>query len=106
MAGRVEGKLAFITGAARGQGCSHALRLAEEGADNIALDLEDQVGSVPYRMSTPGDMAQTVKEIEALDRRIVATQADVRDYNAVKKALDSGVAELPGADLLAQDRPQ
>jgi SDR family mycofactocin-dependent oxidoreductase len=101
MAGRVEGKVAFITGAARGQGRSHALRLAKEGADIIALDLEDQVGSVPYRMSTPGDMAQTVKEIEALDRRIVATQADVRDYDALKKALDSGVAELGHVDIVS-----
>jgi SDR family mycofactocin-dependent oxidoreductase len=101
MAGRVEGKVAFVTGAARGQGRSHALRLAEEGADIVALDLEDQVGSVPYQMSTPGDMAQTVKEIEALDRRIVATQADVRDYKAVKKALDSGVAELGHVDIVS-----
>ena len=65
MAGRVEGKVAFITGAARGQGRSHAIRLAEEGADIIAVDLEEQVASVPYGLSTPEDMAQTVKEVEA-----------------------------------------
>jgi SDR family mycofactocin-dependent oxidoreductase len=101
MPGRVEGKVAFITGAARGQGRSHAIRLAEEGADIIAVDLEEQVGSVPYGMSTPDDMAQTVKEVEALDRRIVATKADVRDYEALKKALDDGVAELGHVDIVS-----
>jgi (+)-trans-carveol dehydrogenase len=100
MAGRVEGKVAFITGAARGQGRSHAIRLAEEGADIIAVDLEDQIGSVPYPMATPEDMAQTVKEVEALDRRIVATRADVRDYNALKKALDDGMAALGRVDIV------
>ncbi|MFY9888433.1 MAG: mycofactocin-coupled SDR family oxidoreductase [Streptosporangiaceae bacterium] len=101
MAGRVEGKVAFITGAARGQGRSHAIRLAQEGADIIAIDLCAQVASVPYPMSTPDDLAQTVREVEALDRRIVATQADVRDYGAVKAALDAGVAELGRLDIVA-----
>ena len=89
MTGRVEGKVAFVTGAARGQGRSHAMRLAEEGADIIAIDLCEQIESVPYGMSTPGDLEQTVKEIEALDRRIVATQADVRDFGAVRKRLST-----------------
>lgn len=101
VAGRVEGKVAFITGAARGQGRSHAIRLAQEGADIIAIDLCAQVASVPYPMSTPDDLAQTVREVEALDRRIVATQADVRDYGAVKAALDAGVAELGRLDIVA-----
>jgi len=101
VAGRVEGKVAFITGAARGQGRSHAIRLAQEGADIIAIDLCAQVASVPYPMSTPDDLAQTVREVEALDRRIVATQADVRDYGAVKVALDAGVAELGRLDIVA-----
>jgi (+)-trans-carveol dehydrogenase len=101
MAGRVEGKVAFITGAARGQGRSHAIRLAEEGADIIAVDIAAQVGSVPYPMATPDDLAQTVKEVEALDRRIVATQADVRDYGAVKAALDEGVAQLGRLDIVS-----
>ena len=77
MTGRVEGKVAFITGAARGQGRSHAVTLAREGADIIAIDLCAQIGSVPYPMATPQDLAQTVKEVEATGRRIVATQADV-----------------------------
>jgi SDR family mycofactocin-dependent oxidoreductase len=101
MAGRVAGKVAFITGAARGQGRSHAIRLAQEGADIIAVDLAGQIGSVPYAMSTPDDLAETVKEVEALDRRIVATQADVRDYGAVKAALDAGVAELGHLDIVS-----
>jgi (+)-trans-carveol dehydrogenase len=93
--------VAFITGAARGQGRSHALRLAEEGADIIAVDLCDQVGSVPYAMSTAEDLEQTVKEVEALDRRIVASQADVRDYGALKQALDAEVAELGRLDIVS-----
>src|ERR1700730_4124464 len=101
MAGRVAGKVAFITGAARGQGRSHAIRLAQEGADIIAVDLAGQIGSVPYPMATPDDLAETVKEVEALDRRIVATQADVRDYAAVKAALDDGVAQLGRLDIVS-----
>jgi SDR family mycofactocin-dependent oxidoreductase len=101
MAGRVEGKVAFVTGAARGQGRSHAIRLAEEGADIIAVDLAGQIDTVPYAMATPDDLAETVKEVEALDRRIVATQADVRDYGAVKAALDDGVAQLGRLDIVA-----
>ena len=99
--GRVEGKVAFITGAARGQGRSHAVRLAEEGADIIAVDLCGQIDSVPYAMATPDDLAETVKEVEALDRRIVAVQADVRDYDAVKKAVDDGVAQLGRLDIVS-----
>jgi (+)-trans-carveol dehydrogenase len=101
MTGRVEGKVAFITGAARGQGRSHAVRLAQEGADIIAVDLCAQVDSVPYPMATPEDLADTVKQVEALDRRIVATQADVRDYGAVKQALDDGVAQLGRLDIVS-----
>ena len=98
--GRVDGKVAFVTGAARGQGRSHALRLAEEGADIIAIDLCAQVESVPYPMATPEDLQETVDAVEALDRRIVAGEADVRDYDAVKAALDAGVAELGRLDIV------
>ena len=101
MAGRVEGKVAFVTGAARGQGRSHAIRLAEEGADIIAVDLAGQIDTVPYAMATPDDLAETVKEVEALDRRIHAVTADVRDYGAVKAALDDGVAQLGRLDIVA-----
>lgn len=99
--GRVEGKVAFVTGAARGQGRSHALRLAQEGADIIAVDIEDQIDSVPYGMATPDDMAETVRQIEALDRRIVATKADVRDFDQVRAAVDDGVAQLGRLDIVA-----
>jgi (+)-trans-carveol dehydrogenase len=101
MTGRVEGKVAFVTGAARGQGRSHAVTLAREGADIIAVDIAKQVDSVPYPMATPEDLAQTVKEVEALDRRIVAAQADVRDYEAVKAALDDGVAQFGRLDIVS-----
>jgi (+)-trans-carveol dehydrogenase len=101
MTGRVEGKVAFITGAARGQGRSHAVTLAREGADIIAVDLCAQVGSVPYPMATPEDLAETVKEVEAAGRRIVATVADVRDYDALKEALDDGVARLGRLDIVS-----
>jgi SDR family mycofactocin-dependent oxidoreductase len=93
--------VAFITGAARGQGRSHAIRLAQEGADIIAVDITKQIDSVPYAMATPDDLAETVKQVEALGRRIVAAQADVRDYDALKQALDDGVAELGRLDIVS-----
>lgn len=101
MTGRMNGKVAFITGAARGQGRSHAIRLAQEGADIIAVDICQQIDSVPFPMATPEDLAQTVKAVESLDRRIVATQADVRDFDALQSALDDGVAKLGRLDIVS-----
>jgi SDR family mycofactocin-dependent oxidoreductase len=99
MPGRVEGKVAFITGAARGQGRSHAVKLASEGADIIAIDIcHDVEGALA--MATPDDLAETVKLVEALDRRIIATQADVRDLDGLKAAVDAGVAELGRLDIV------
>src|SRR6202046_3369414 len=101
MAGRVAGKVAFITGAARSQGRSHAVRLAQEGADIIAVDLAGPVGSVTaYPGATEEDLAETVKQVEAVDRRIVAHKADVRDPRALKAALDDGVAQLGKLDIV------
>jgi SDR family mycofactocin-dependent oxidoreductase len=100
MAGRVAGKVAFVTGAGRGQGRSHAIRLAEEGADIIAVDILSNYDSVGYGMSTEADLADTVKAVEALDRRIIASQADVRNPQALKAALDAGVAELGKLDIV------
>ena len=100
-AGRVAGRVAFITGAARGQGRSHAVRLAEEGADIIAVDLCGQVASVRYPLATSADLAETVRQVEALDRRIIAAQADVRDYAGLKQALDEGVAQLGRLDIVS-----
>jgi SDR family mycofactocin-dependent oxidoreductase len=91
---------AFITGAARGQGRSHAIRLAQEGANVIAVNLCRQIDSVAYPMATPDDLAETVKEVEALDRRIVAREADVRDEAGLKAAFDAGVAELGPVDIV------
>jgi (+)-trans-carveol dehydrogenase len=98
--GQLDGKVAFITGAARGQGRSHALTLAREGADIIAIDLCAQAETVPYPMATPEDLAETVKEVEALDRRIIAARVDVRDLAGLKAAVDQGVAELGRLDIV------
>ena len=95
MAGKLEGKVAFITGAARGQGRSHAVRLAQEGADIIAVDICGQIASVAYPMATPEDLAETVKEVEALDRRIVAAQATYRLFRP--DLGDPGAQELADA---------
>jgi SDR family mycofactocin-dependent oxidoreductase len=92
--GKLEGKVVFITGAARGQGRSHAIRLAQEGADIIAVDICRQIDTVPYPMATPADLAGTVKEVEGLDRRIVAREADVRDEAGLRAAFEAGVSEL------------
>ena len=100
MAGKLEGKVAFITGAARGQGRSHAIRLAQEGANIIAVDICRQIDTVPYPMATPDDLAVTVKEVEALDRRIVAREADVRDEAGLKAAFEAGAAELGPVDIV------
>jgi SDR family mycofactocin-dependent oxidoreductase len=98
--GKLDGKVAFITGAARGQGRSHAVRLAQEGADIIAVDLCAPVATVGYPMATADDLAETVRQVEALDRRIVATQADVRDTAALRAAVDDGVAQLGRLDIV------
>jgi SDR family mycofactocin-dependent oxidoreductase len=102
MTGRLDGKVAFVTGAARGVGRSIAVRLAEEGADVIALDIcapveDDQ----QYPGATEDDLDQTAREVEALGRRIVARRADVRDFAAVQATVDDGVAELGRVDVVA-----
>jgi SDR family mycofactocin-dependent oxidoreductase len=100
MAGRVEGKVVFITGAARGQGRSHAVRLAEEGADIIAVDICGPVDASSADPSTPEDLAHTADLVKALDRRIVTAKVDVRDYSALKAAVDAGVDQLGGLDVI------
>jgi (+)-trans-carveol dehydrogenase len=101
MAGRMEGKVAFISGAARGQGRSHAIRLAEEGADIIAVDVCSQVDSVPYPMSTPADLAETVKLVEKTGRKIIAAQADVRDFPALEQVVGHAVAQMGRLDIVS-----
>ncbi len=100
MAGQFEGKVAFITGAARGQGRSHAVRFAEEGADIIAFDLCEQMPTVPYPMSSPEDLDETVNLVEKTGRRIVAEQGDVRDFKRLQAAVANGVAELGRIDFV------
>ena len=100
MPGRVEGKVAFITGAARGQGRSHAIGLAQEGANIIAVDVCKQLDDVEISMSTPDDLAETVSEVERLGRDIVAIQADVRDMEAMEAAVTEGVARFGRLDIV------
>jgi SDR family mycofactocin-dependent oxidoreductase len=100
MAGRVEGKVAFITGAARGQGRSHAVRLAEEGADIIAVDICKQIESNPYPLATEADLAETAALVEKTGRRIVTRKADVRERGELAAAAAAGVAELGRLDVV------
>lgn len=100
IARRFEGKVAFVTGAARGQGRAEAVRFAAEGADVIALDICKDLETTSYPGATPEDLAETVRLVEALDRRIVAVQADVRDFPAVQSAVDEGVATLGRLDVV------
>ena len=100
MAGRVEGKVALISGAARGQGRSHAVRLAQEGADIIAFDICGPIDNMAYPHSTPEDLAETADLVKAQNRRIVTEQVDVRDYDALKALVDSGVEQLGRLDII------
>ncbi|HEV7582220.1 MAG TPA: mycofactocin-coupled SDR family oxidoreductase [Mycobacterium sp.] len=100
MAGRVEGKVAFISGAARGQGRSHAVRLAQEGADIIAIDVCGPIDNLAYPHSTPEDLAETADLVKAQDRRIVTAQVDVRDYDALKAAVDGGAEQFGRLDII------
>ncbi|MGI5330273.1 mycofactocin-coupled SDR family oxidoreductase [Actinomadura nitritigenes] len=98
--GKLDGKVAFITGAARGQGRSHAAALAREGADIIAVDTTAKVGSVPYPLATADDLSETVRLVEATGRRILARDADVRDSEALARAVEEGVAEFGRLDIV------
>ena len=98
--GAHDGKVAVISGAARGQGRSHALRLAEEGADIIALDICQEIPFMDYPNATAEDLAETARLVEALDRRVVTGVVDVRDAGGVQAAVDAGVAELGRLDIV------
>jgi SDR family mycofactocin-dependent oxidoreductase len=101
--GRVEGKVVFITGLARGQGRAHAVRLAEEGANIIGVDICEDVPSNDYAMSSEADLEETVRLVEKLDRRIVVSKTDVREPSALRAAVAAGVAELGQLDgIVAQ----
>jgi SDR family mycofactocin-dependent oxidoreductase len=98
--GKLDGKVAVVTGAARGQGRSHAVTLAKAGADIIALDICADIGSVRYPMASPADLAETQRLVEKEDRRCVTFQADVREPAQVRGAVDGGVAELGHLDIV------
>ena len=101
MGTRVEGKVALITGAARGQGRSHAVRLAEEGADIVAVDVCAPISAdseIPP--STPDDLAETADLVKQLNQRIVTAEVDVRHFDALKAAVDSGVEQLGRLDIV------
>ena len=98
---RLEGKVAFITGIARGQGRSHAIRLAQEGADIIGIDVMEDIPGAAYGPATEADLAETVRLVEALNRRISATKADVRNFEQLKKAVDAGGAQFGRLDIVS-----
>jgi SDR family mycofactocin-dependent oxidoreductase len=100
MTGRLEGKVAFITGAARGQGRAHAVKLASEGADIIAIDLAGDIPLVPYDSSSQSDLEETVRLVEGLDRRIVFERGDTRDLEGMRAIVDAGVAQLGRLDIV------
>ncbi len=99
--GRLDGKVAFITGAARGQGRSHAVRMAEEGADIIAVDICEDIDSVPYELGTESELEETAALVEKLDRRIHIQKADVRSLEQLQSAVTNGVAELGRLDIVS-----
>jgi SDR family mycofactocin-dependent oxidoreductase len=98
--GQLDGRVALITGAARGMGRSHAVRLAEEGADIIAIDICRQIDVVAVRLSTPEDLAQTASMVERLGRRVVTAIADVRDRPGLRSAVEGGVEQLGRLDIV------
>jgi NAD(P)-dependent dehydrogenase (short-subunit alcohol dehydrogenase family) len=98
--GRMDGRVAFITGVARGQGRSHAVRLAEEGADIVGIDICRQLDGVLYPLASPEDLDETVNLVEKTGRRMVARQADVRDRDALAAAFADGVAEFGHIDTV------
>src|ERR1700738_1319570 len=100
MAGRLEGKVALTTGAARGQGRAHAIAMAKEGADIIAVDICRQIESNPYPLSTPEDLAETERQIKELGRQVVAVQADVRERAELREAVESGIRALGRLDTV------
>lgn len=99
--GRLDGKVAFITGAARGQGRAHAIRMAEEGASIIAVDICEQIDTVSYELSTMEELQETAKLVEDTDQRIVVAKADVRDRASLQAALDKGLAEFGRLDIVS-----
>src|SRR6476619_1343869 len=100
MTGRLEGKVAFITGAARGQGRAHAIAMAKEGADIIAVDICRDIPSNPYPLATPDDLSETERSVKEVGRRVVAKIADVRERHELRDAVEAGLADLGKIDIV------
>lgn len=100
MAGRVEGKVALVTGAARGQGRAHAVRLAEQGADIVAVDIVAPLPGVPYDSATPEELSETARMVQAAGRRIITEVADVRDVSELQSVVSRGMDELGRLDIV------
>lgn len=100
---RLDGKIAFITGAARGQGRTHAVRLAQEGADIVAVDLCRQQANLDYTSGTPEDLEETVRLVEKEGRRIIARAADVRDQASLDAVVEEALGEFGGIDILVSN---
>lgn len=100
MSGRLEGKVAFITGAARGQGRAHAIAMAREGADIIAIDICRDIPSNPYPLATPEDLSETEREVKEAGQQIVARVADVRERHELREAVEAGVEAFGKIDIV------
>lgn len=98
--GLLDGKVALITGGARGQGRAHAVTCAREGADVIIVDIADQIATVDFTMAREEDLAETVRQVEALDRRVLSVVADVRSQQQLDDAVTRGIAEFGHIDIL------
>jgi (+)-trans-carveol dehydrogenase len=97
--GRLDGKVAFITGAARGQGRAHAVTMAREGAQIVAIDICGQIAGVQYQLATQEDLDETVRQVEELDQRCIAIPADARNSAAMRAAAEQAAGELGGIDI-------
>ena len=100
MAGRLEGKVAFITGAARGQGRAHAIAMAKEGADIIAVDICRDIPSNPYPLATPDDLSETERSVKGIGRRVVAKIVDVRECHEFREVVEVGLVDLGKIDIV------
>ena len=98
--GRMTGKVAFVTGAGRGQGRSHAVHLADEGADLVIVDIGENIDTNSYPLATAADLEETARLVEKSGRRVIAAQVDVRDRVGLKGVLDAAVAEMGGLDVV------